>query len=67
MTNDAPLSEDEFNKLAREGFLVLPAERDNVAIHHYLTRERGWKFVWTTRYPEETVGGARVEINARFD
>jgi len=66
MTDDAPLSEDEFNKLAREGFLVLSPERDNVAIHHYLTRERGWKYVWTSRFPEE-LGGARIEINAKFD
>ena len=66
MNNDAPLSEDEFNELAREGFLVLPPERDNIAIHNYLVKERGWKFVWTNRFPED-MGGARVEINAKFD
>jgi len=67
MTNDTPLSTDEFNKLAREGRIVLSADRDNVAIHDYLLKERGWKTIWTTRYPEEVEGGARIEINARFD
>jgi hypothetical protein len=66
MTQDAPLSADEFNKLARTGHLVLPPERDNVAIHNYLRLERGWKIIWTQRYPEEDAGGARIEINAEF-
>jgi hypothetical protein len=66
MTQDAPLSEAEFNELARTGHLVLPADRDNVAIHTYLTRVRGWDFVWTNRFPED-MGGARIEINAKFD
>ena len=66
MNNDAPLSRKEFSQLAREGFLVLPADRDNVAIHEYLTKVRGWKFVWTNRFPED-MGGARIEIHAKFD
>jgi len=59
--DDNPLSVDEFRTLATSGFLRLPADRDNVEIHEYLTRVRGWTFVWTTKFPD------RVEINAKFE
>lgn len=64
--DEAPLSPEEFKVLANTGHLVLPSERDNVAIHEYLTKVRGWTYVWTNRFPEE-MGGARIEINARFE
>lgn len=65
--NDAPLSEDEFNQLAREGSIILPADRDEIAIHEYLVKTRGWRTVFTMRAPEEDVNGAHVRISTSFD
>jgi len=63
--DDAPLSEDEFNELARTGHLVLSIDRDNIAIHNYLRYERGWTNVRTFKDP---VGDdPRIEITAIFD
>lgn len=65
--NDAPLSEEEFKKLALEGSITLPADRDEIAIHRYLVKDRGWRTVFTMRAPEQDANGAHVKISVIFE
>jgi hypothetical protein len=66
-TEDTPLTEDEFNQLAREGSIILSADRDNVAIHNYLTKVRGWRNVYTMLTPPEDSRGAVLVVGAIFN